>query len=156
MKILIAGEGGQGIQVIAEILAKAVFMENKSVLYIPNFGVEQRGGVSLAFLVVEQKPVVYPKFLKADILALFSERSRKRVKDHLDKKTRLILGPGLKGGLKTDLPTRAWNILVLGKINRLAKIVQSQTLIRAMEERFSQQYLKHPELREINRKALNQ
>ncbi|PIU02197.1 ketoisovalerate oxidoreductase, partial [Candidatus Shapirobacteria bacterium CG09_land_8_20_14_0_10_49_15] len=56
MKIIFAGEGGQGVQVIAEILAKAAFWDGQPSLYIPNFGVEQRGGVSLAFVVIDQTP----------------------------------------------------------------------------------------------------
>jgi 2-oxoglutarate ferredoxin oxidoreductase subunit gamma len=42
IKILLAGEGGQGVQAIAEILSRAAFLENKKALYIPNFGVEHQ------------------------------------------------------------------------------------------------------------------
>lgn len=153
IKILIAGEGGQGIQAIAEILAKAAFLENKKALYIPNFGVEQRGGVSLAFVVIDDKEVVYPKFEKADILAILSERSRERVQVYLDDKTKLILGPAVTK--KTvDLPNKAWNILVLGQINKEGTIVNKQNLIKAMEERFAGQFAKNPQLREIDILAL--
>ena len=44
-KIVLAGEGGQGVQSIAKILVEAGYEAGKEVLYIPNFGVEQRGGV---------------------------------------------------------------------------------------------------------------
>jgi 2-oxoglutarate ferredoxin oxidoreductase subunit gamma len=50
IKIALAGEGGQGVQSIAEILAEAANEGGKNALYIPNFGVEQRGGVSIAFV----------------------------------------------------------------------------------------------------------
>ena len=42
VKIALAGEGGQGVQSIAEILAEAANEQGKQALYIPNFGVEQR------------------------------------------------------------------------------------------------------------------
>ena len=48
-KIVLAGEGGQGVQSIAKILVEAGYEAGKQILYIPNFGVEQRGGVSIAF-----------------------------------------------------------------------------------------------------------
>jgi len=83
IKILFAGEGGQGVQVVAEMLAKAAFLDGKKSLYIPNFGVEQRGGVSLAFVVIDEKSVTYPKFGKAHILAIFSDRSINRVKRYI-------------------------------------------------------------------------
>jgi 2-oxoglutarate ferredoxin oxidoreductase subunit gamma len=165
IKVLIAGEGGQGIQAIAEILAKAAFLEGKKSSYIPNFGVEQRGGVSLAFVVIDEKPVVYPKFAKADILAILSDRSWGRIKDYVDKETKIIFGPAvteknlpkvstvlhLRG---VNLPTKAWNILVLGKINKVGKIVSETNLIKALEERFAKQFEKNPELRNLDIEAL--
>lgn len=166
MKILFAGEGGQGIQAMAEILAQAAFSENKHALYIPNFGVEQRGGVSLAFVVIDKNPVVYPKFEKADILAILSDRSFERVKKYIHKKTKIVFGPAvtkketpkvsigfhLRGG--KGMPPRVWNIVVLGKVNKIGKIVSQQALIRAMEERFARQFKKNPELRKLNLEAL--
>lgn len=63
-KVAIAGEGGQGVQSIAEILAEAANEEGKNALYIPNFGVEQRGGVSIAFVQVSDGDIGAPKFRK--------------------------------------------------------------------------------------------
>ena len=37
-RIAIAGEGGQGVQLIGEVLAEAAFAAGKEALYIPNFG----------------------------------------------------------------------------------------------------------------------
>ena len=154
IKILIAGEGGQGIQVIAEILARAAFLEGKKALYIPNFGVEQRGGVSLAFVTIDDQPVVYPKFAKADILALFSERSTGRVQDYLNEKTKIIKGPAITKQDK-GLPAKTWNILVLGQINQAGQIVSQKNLIQALEERLADQFKKNPESKELDLKALN-
>ncbi len=140
IKVLIAGEGGQGIQAIAEILAKAAFLENKKALYIPNFGVEQRGGVSLAFVVIDEKPVVYPKFAKADILAILSNRSWERIKDYVGPQTKVIKGSN--------------NIVVLGKINKIGRVVSQESLIKALEERFAKQFEKKPELRKIDLRAI--
>ncbi len=155
IKVLIAGEGGQGVQAMAEILARAAFLENKRALYIPNFGVEQRGGVSLAFVIIDNKPVVYPKFAKADILAIFSERSRERVKSYLDESTKVIEGPAITGQDK-GLPAKTWNILVLGQINQSDRLVSRKSLIQALEERFAEQFKKNPELKDFDLKAINQ
>lgn len=78
IKIAIAGEGGQGVQSIAEILAEAANEEGKNALYIPNFGVEQRGGVSIAFVQISSGPIGAPKFQKADILIPVSPRAVQR------------------------------------------------------------------------------
>lgn len=155
-KILFAGEGGQGVQVIAEILAKAAFLENKNASYIPNFGVEQRGGISLAFVIVSPKKVVYPKFETADILAILSDRSVGRVSRYQGEKTKTILGPAVKGGLKTNLPPQVWNIVVLREVNKAGKVVEHDSLIKSMEERFARQFKKRPELRELDIRAINE
>jgi len=155
MNVLFAGEGGQGVQVIAEILAKAAFYEGKQASYIPNFGVEQRGGVSLAFVVIDQKPIFYPKFKEADILAILSDRSVPRVKLYCGKKTKIIFGPATKNGHKPNLPTRTWNLVVLGQVNKIGKIVSESFLLKAIDERFAKHFQKDPLLREEDIKALN-
>lgn len=168
MKILFAGEGGQGVQAVAEILAQAAFSEGKHTLYIPNFGVEQRGGTSLAFVVIDKIPVVYPKFEKADVLALFSDRSVPRATRYIQPATKVILSPAVKtsqipqvskafhlrGGI--GITPRVWNILVLGKLNKIGQIVSRESLIKAMDERFARQFKKNPELRKLDVQALTQ
>jgi len=161
IKVLFAGEGGQGVQVMAEILAKAAFGEQKASTYIPNFGVEQRGGISLAFVIVNLKPIPYPKFEKADFLAVLSDRAFARVKQYIGPKTKIIFGPAVKTpkfkGLKLNsqgLPAKVWNIFVLAQVNQLGKIVAAESLIKTMDERFSQQFAQNPKLRELDLKAL--
>ena len=87
VKIALAGEGGQGVQSIAEILAEAANEEGKNALYIPNFGVEQRGGVSIAYVQISDGPIGAPKFNKADILIPLSPRSVKRTQTYAGKDT---------------------------------------------------------------------
>ena len=167
MKILIAGEGGQGVQLIAELLARAAFLEGKSSLYIPNFGVEQRGGVSLAFVVIDNKPVVYPKFEKADILAILCDRAFERVINYIDNKTLVIFGPAITKKKLTGLrennlfkvnsgwfPPKVWNILVLGKINNLGKVVSFESLKKVMTEKLKEKFLKDISLKELDERAL--
>ena len=82
VKIALAGEGGQGVQSIAEILAEAANEGGKNALYIPNFGVEQRGGVSIAFVQISDGEIGAPKFQKADILIPLSPRAVERTQMH--------------------------------------------------------------------------
>ena len=87
IKVAIAGEGGQGVQSIAEILAEAANAEGKNALYIPNFGVEQRGGVSIAFVQISDGEIGFPKFQKADILIPVSPRAVQRTTEYAGKDT---------------------------------------------------------------------
>lgn len=87
IKIALAGEGGQGVQSIAEILAEAANAEGKEALYIPNFGVEQRGGVSIAFVQIGDHKIGAPKFQHADILVALSPRAVKRTRMYAGRNT---------------------------------------------------------------------
>jgi 2-oxoglutarate ferredoxin oxidoreductase subunit gamma len=87
MKIALAGEGGQGVQSIAEILAEAANEDGKQALYIPNFGVEQRGGVSIAYVQIGDENIGAPKFIAADILIPLSPRAVERTREHAGKDT---------------------------------------------------------------------
>lgn len=95
VKIALAGEGGQGVQSIAEILAEAANEQGKQALYIPNFGVEQRGGVSIAYVQISDGPIGAPKFQKADILIPLSPRAVKRTQMHAGKETIYIYDSSL-------------------------------------------------------------
>ena len=165
IKILFAGEGGQGVQVAAEILAKAAFLDGKKSLYIPNFGVEQRGGVSLAFVTIADQAVVYPKFDKADILVIFSDRSIERVKSYFGPKTQVILTPAVSQKINfkvgslikiepRDFPAKIWNILALGEVNKIGKIVAKAVLKETLIKRFTKQFEKDQKLKELDLKAL--
>lgn len=90
LRICMAGEGGQGVQTVAEILAEAAYSSGKEAIYIPNFGVEQRGGVSIAFVQISDEKVGSPKFKKADILVVLSPRSVDRTKGYIQENTTYV------------------------------------------------------------------
>lgn len=94
-RIAIAGEGGQGVQMIAEILAEAANQMGKNAIYIPNFGVEQRGGVSIAFVQISDGPIGAPKFVEADILIPVSPRAVERTTMHAGEDTIYIYDDSL-------------------------------------------------------------
>ncbi len=83
IKILIAGNGGQGVQTSAKILAQAVFQSGRHASFIPNYGLEQRGGMSLAYLQISDEEIAYPRFAKPDILVMISEEVKERVKQYI-------------------------------------------------------------------------
>lgn len=89
-KIAAAGEGGQGVQALAETLALAAYRAGLNSLYIPNFGIEQRGGVSLAFVQISPEAIGSPKFLQADLVAALSPRSLRRSEQYLGENTIIL------------------------------------------------------------------
>lgn len=95
VKIAIAGEGGQGVQAIGDILAEAGNEEGKEALYIPNFGIEQRGGVSLAFVQISEEQIGSPKFKRGDIVIALSERAVARTQQYVTKDTLFVYDSSL-------------------------------------------------------------
>lgn len=82
LKILLSGDGGQGIQLISETICRSAFERGWFVTSIPNYGLEQRGGVSLSFVQISDKEISYPKFIGPDILLIMSDQARSRVANY--------------------------------------------------------------------------
>lgn len=90
MKILLAGEGGQGVQTVAKIITEAAQNTGLNTSYIPSFGVEQRGGVSLAYIQIDHGDIPYPRFEQADIVVAFCNRAIEPITKYLNDNTLFI------------------------------------------------------------------
>jgi len=169
-KILIAGEGGQGAQTIAKILQRAAFLSDQKSLYVPNFGVEQRGGVTMAYLQISNVEIFYPKFAKADIAILLSPRSVDRAKEHVDKQTTIVINSSLikEFDIKVksiekfdmtnialkDFSSRVFSAVVLGMIKKHFKYSEN-ILTQAVEKELGSKFEKDDSLRRENFRALH-
>lgn len=167
-KILIAGEGGQGVQTISKILTETAYYKNLEVSFVPNYGVEQRGGVSLGYIKFGKQKIYYPKFLQADILVFLSERSIKRAKAYINKDSKIIYN---KDFIKTKLPKargfnfdklanklgshRIMNMIVLGTITKFIKnILSLEDIKKEINKKLAYKYKQYPELKKMNIRAL--
>lgn len=90
IKILLAGDGGQGIQSLSEIICRAAFASDHFVSHIPNYGLEQRGGVSLAYVQISDREISYPKFSDQDLLLIMSGQANERVGGYRAKNGKVI------------------------------------------------------------------
>ena len=170
-KIVLAGEGGQGVQSIAKILVEAGYNTNKEVLYIPNFGVEQRGGVSIAFCQIADEQIGEPRFSKGDIVIMLSDRAIERCSTYVDENTTVIyddsvctIKPEMKAkriiGVSAnkiahdELTTRVFNIIILGVVVKATEVVDLNDVKNAMEQALGKKFDAKPELRDLNYKAL--
>ncbi|HSA06286.1 MAG TPA: 2-oxoacid:acceptor oxidoreductase family protein [Candidatus Gastranaerophilales bacterium] len=170
-KIVLAGEGGHGVQSIAKILVEAGYAANKEVLYIPNFGVEQRGGVSIAFCQIADEPIGEPRFSKGDIVIALSDRAIARCACYVDENTTVVYDTSIchtKPQMKAkqiigipankiandELDARVFNIIILGTVIKATQVVDMQYVKEAMEKALGKKFDAKPELREMNYKAL--
>lgn len=171
-RILVAGEGGQGVQSIAKILVEAAYHENKNVIYIPNFGIEQRGGVSIAFSQISDKPIGEAKFAKGDIVIMLSDRAIDRCAQYVDPDKSIVIydnsvctkKPEFKAKEIIPIPAsqmaleklsaRVFNVIILGVIVKATGIVKVETCKTALEHALGKKFDAKPELRELNYNAL--
>ena len=170
-KILIAGEGGQGVQTTGKILAEAAFHQELKSLYVPNFGVEQRGGVSIAFVQISNQELTYPKFGKADILVVLSERSIKRSENYISPQTKIISNSSLvpknifpsentiteidaTNIVNKEFMPQTLSIVVLGAILPFVPILQKENVKKTIKQQLGSKFKDKPELEGLNYKAL--
>lgn len=173
VKIALAGEGGQGVQSVAEIIAEAANEEGREALYIPNFGVEQRGGVSVAFLQIGDEPIGSPKFQTADIVVALSDRAVLRTKQYVGGKTTFVYDTSIEGvddelpknagrilGIpaievsKNELHPRVFNIIIMGAVIKATGVIPLDRAKAAIEKKLGYKFEQNPKLRELNFKAL--
>lgn len=172
-KIALAGEGGQGVQSVAMILTEAAALEGKEILYIPNFGVEQRGGVSIAFVQIGDEKIGAPKFKTGDIVIALSGRAIRRMGVHTGSETLFIYDAGIED-VEADLPKnakqllaipalrtaneelhpRVFNILIMGAVIGATNVVTLDNAKKAIEKKLGYKFQDNPELRDLNFQAI--
>ena len=173
-KIALAGEGGQGVQSVAGIITDAAYAEGKEALYIPNFGVEQRGGVSIAFVQIsDENNIGSPKFKTGDIVIALSDRAVRRTQQYVDETTTFIYDASIEG-IQDDLPKnakkvlaipaievskeelhpRVFNVVIMGAAIGATGVVSIDQAKNSIEAKLGYKFEQEPELRELNFKAL--
>lgn len=131
IKILLAGDGGQGIQLIADILALTSFKKGLFVSELPNYGLEQRGGVSLSFIQISDQAIVYPKFSIPDVILIMSEQARNRTLDFQNKCNTIIDFASYKNKLlENNINLKSHNIFFL---SMLANILEQKKCLSKTE-----------------------
>jgi 2-oxoglutarate ferredoxin oxidoreductase subunit gamma len=172
-RILLAGEGGQGVQTIGHILARAAFDEGLNVAFMPNYGVEQRGGVSLAYLQIGKGVIGFPKFAKADIIINMRSRAVERIMQYVGDETLYIYDSDLIRSLdlkavkaeKLPIPAttlaakkltpKVFNMILCGSLIAEIDGLSQSSVEKAANLVLAEKYKKRPELKNLNHKAID-
>lgn len=172
MKIIIAGEGGQGVQTIAETLAYASTLSGMNANYIASFGVEQRGTPSVAYVQIEKEPFNSLHFTDADIVVVLRERAIKAVDKAISPQTVVIidsstvnvkaihknhgeiLGIPATELARTELSAKVFNTIILGALSKLVFNLDKKYLWQALEFYLGDKFKKNLQIKEQNQKAL--
>ncbi len=174
IKIVLAGEGGQGVQSIAGIISQAAFDQGYQALYIPNFGVEQRGGVSVAFIQISTKMISSLKFPKADVIVALSDRAVLRTKQYVDEHTTFLYDTSVNADLvqkqitgagkiipipameivKEKFHPRVFNVLIMGTLIPMTDFLDYDAVADVLVKKLQYKFDQDPGLKQMNLDAL--
>lgn len=148
-KIRLSGSGGQGLVLTAIILAEAVNMEGLNVVQTQSYGPEARGGSSKAELIISKDDIDYPKVIHPDIFLSLTQESHDKYINETAQDGINIIDSEIESGIDNkkiyQLPIISTareeikkeitaNMVALGILNSIAKIVPSETLEKAISK----------------------
>lgn len=164
-EIRLSGSGGQGIIMMAIVLAEAAGVyDEKVVCQSQSYGPEARGGSSKAEVIISRQTIDYPKVIKPDLLMAMNQESCDTYFQYLKTQGLLVVDSTLVHQIPTNhvaaIPftqiarndigdEMVANMVALGAVGVLSQIISLHSLEQALMARV-------PEgTGEINIKALH-
>lgn len=75
LQLRLSGTGGQGLILAGIILAEAALLDGKLTIQSQSYGPEARGGSSKSEVLIDTKPIHYPKITVPDVVLAMSQES---------------------------------------------------------------------------------
>ena len=168
-RIIIAGFGGQGVVLAGNILARAAVIEDKNVTGMISYGAEMRGGTANATVVISDEKIASPFVEVPDVAIIMNQPSLDKFEPDIASGGLAVINSTMveDAGSRTDIDrvsvgaseianslgnARVANIVMLGAFIKRTGILQSRSIVRAIDELFS---TKKPAFIEINTNAFN-
>lgn len=147
---IIAGFGGQGVLLAGEVLANAFMLDSKNVTWYPSYGAEMRGGTVNCTVVMSDEEVSAVQKNSADFITVLNQASFDKYVSWVKKGGSIIVNSSLAAIKKTRddinyifVPItklaqekleniKMANILALGVLSRVSKIISLETLEKAL------------------------
>ena len=164
-----SGSGGQGIMSAGITLAHTAIDMGKHSTYLPEYGPEQRGGSAKCTVVISDGDIVSPLPSKCDNLIVMNEQAYRKYSDSVKENGIILVNSSrIKEPIERDDVTviaapvddialelgtvKAANTVLLGVLIGSTGIVDRETLLKSLEDKFK---AKKPEILELNIKALD-
>lgn len=147
---IIAGFGGQGVLLAGEVLANGFMIDNKNVTWYPSYGAEMRGGTVNCTVVMSDEDVSAVQKASADFIIVLNQASFDKYVSWVKKGGSIIVNSSLAIIKKTRedinyifVPItklaqeklgniKMSNILALGTLSRVSKLISLSTLEKAL------------------------
>lgn len=147
---IIAGFGGQGVLLAGEVLANGFMIDDKNVTWYPSYGAEMRGGTVNCTVVMSDEDVSAVQKPSADFIIVLNQASFDKYISWVKKGGSIIVNSSLAVIKKTRedinyifVPItklaqeklgniKMSNILALGILSRVSKLISLETLEKAL------------------------
>lgn len=151
-QIQLTGAGGQGLVLAGIILAEAAMRDGKNVAVAQSYGPEARLGASKAEVIISTEKIAYPQVTQPDVLLCLSQDAFDKYFSAAGERVLVVVDatqvqtPTLARDNIYKLPlvraaaeqvgTRlVANVVALGALNAIARLVSWESLHRAVEQR---------------------
>lgn len=158
-EIRLGGKGGQGLVLAGIILGEAASTyENFYAVQRQSYGPEARGGASRSDVIISDEEIEYPIIDEPDILLAMSQEAYEKYVHQLKKGGILLIDKSLVLENVADRNTKLYsvdftklarksfnmemvaNIIALGTIVNLLKIISKDSILKVLEKRVSLKY----------------
>lgn len=147
---IIAGFGGQGVLLAGEVLANAFMIAGKHVTWYPSYGAEMRGGTVNCEIVMSDEEVSEVNKADTDFVVALNQASFNKFLTKIKKGGWMIANSSLVKEIKTRADInylfapisklaegvgniKMSNILALGLVAKASKLVNLETLEKALD-----------------------
>ena len=152
-EIRLSGAGGQGLILIGKILAEAAAIyDNKNATQSQSYGPEARGGASRSEVIISDGDIDFPKAMNIDMLLAMTQEAVDKYTDDVKEDGIIIVDshfvktvPDGKYSVHSFPITEiaedkigrkiVANIIALGAMESLSKIVSEEAIINAIKAR---------------------
>ena len=152
-EVRLSGEGGQGLVLAGKILAEAAAIyDDLNATQSQSYGPEARGGASRSEVIISDEDIDYPKAVNIDLLLSLTQESFNKYSSDIKKnglvivdsdavekvshsEFRVLKVPIIELAREKVGKTLVANIVALGIIAGVAKIVSEDALRNAIEAR---------------------
>lgn len=153
IRILLAGQGGQGVLSAGKFLAESGLHEGKEVSYLPAYGPEMRGGTANCSVIVSETPIASPLCTVPDVLIALNGPSFHKFAPRVRSGGIIIVNGSVSDSYAgrddvtvVDIPAndlameagniRAANMVATGAFCAMTGAVKEQSIINCLNEKF--------------------
>ena len=167
IRILLAGQGGQGVLSAGKFLAESGLHEGKEVSYLPAYGPEMRGGTANCSVIIAEEEIASPLCNNPDVLIALNGPSFHKFAPRVKSGGIILVNGSISDCyagredvhvydiLANDLAMEAGNIrsanmVMTGALCALTGVVKERSIVNCLNEKF----VGKPQVLEINERAV--